>query len=227
MTARRLGVIPSGLVVAAAALAGLGCGWTGHAVLVDDGGTTTGVRPAPSPTASPTVSATSDLLSEANVLAEDDLALIGWRTVHLDVIGDGEPQFAYSCQRDSLTGVADPAGVISADWTRGQSLTAGETVAELDSPPQAATLYRRLVRWYDTCTSGGAAISTARFAEVSTADGSAKVWLIGRFPGLNASYSILARSSDRVALVDLYGDATRIDRDGLAALARATISRLG
>jgi hypothetical protein len=214
-------------------LAGAGAGLAGHTVAAGHpapgrASSSTGA-PTGSPTGSSTGSAAPRFLGSANLLAARDFEAIRWHGVRVEGEGNGEPQFAYACQRRALA-ASSPTGTISATWNLHGSFTAAETVAELPSPPQARGLFTRLARWYEQCTPGapgsGPVTPTELLDTVQTAHGTAQVWRVGT-DGRRPTYGVVARGRLRIGLVDLYGDATPPDPAGLSGLARDAIDRLG
>jgi len=219
-----------------AALAGAGTGSAGHAVVagspVGSPAPARGSSPgASSPGVSPDASGAPapGFLGAANLLAPSDFEAIGWHGARVEGEGNGEPQFAYACQRRQL-GASGPTGTISAAWSLHGSSIAAETVAEMTSPPQARALFSRLGSWYEHCTPGAAGAGPVTPTElldiVRTAHGSAQVWRVGA-DTRRPTYGVVARGALRVGLVDLYSDAAPPDPAGLAALARDVIDRLG
>jgi hypothetical protein len=212
---RRLGAAASVAILLASAVAGAGAGVAARA-------TTDG--PAP-PTGDRSASA-DRVLTSADVLAASDFGAVGWQDLQVDHVVNGEPQFAYACQRASLTGIARPAGTVSAAWTVRQGLTAAETVAQLENPPQASELYRRISGWYRDCGGADPTPSTL-VASVDVAGGAGQVWRLGRAAAGDSPYGLVVRAGDRVGMVDLYGDVTPVDASGLRDLATRAVERLG
>ncbi|CAI9411839.1 hypothetical protein [Nocardioides sp. T2.26MG-1] len=226
---RRIGRAAALLLLAASLVAGTGAGLAGHALTDEPSAPTStgpgadaGVTPSNGTSASP-----DGLLGADDLLSTTDFATIGWPTLKIESLTNGEAQFAYACQRTSLGEAAGPVGTVSVSWDRESSFTAAQTVAQIDTPPQARHLYDRISGWYRHCTSGAGKRPSLLVASAATAGGTAQVWRIGRAAPEHAAYGVLARSGDRVCLVDVYGDVTPVDPEGLRELARQTAERLG
>lgn len=156
---RRLSTVRALLVVAVSLVAGATTGVAGHAL------TRATPPPADAPSAAPSPAAAasrSAFLGAGNVLAAGDFAVLGRHDLVVDSEGNGEPQFAYACQREQLSATGYPTGIISATWSSPRTLSGAEVVAQLGNAPQTRSLFATLVRWHEHCTPGGAGPITRR-----------------------------------------------------------------
>ncbi|WP_296606839.1 hypothetical protein [Nocardioides sp.] len=221
---RRIGRTAALLVLAASVVAGTGAGLVGDALTSPGPGP---IGRGSGPTTGTDTPSPDGLLGADDLLTTSDFETIGWPALRVDSLASGEPQFAYACQRTSLAEAAGPTATVSVEWTADAGFTAAETVAELDAPPQARQLFRRVSGWYRDCTAGTGSRTPSTLAiSVEGADGAAEVWRLGPAPAEHAAYGVLARAGERVALVDVYGDTTPVDPAGLRDLAQHAVDRL-
>ena len=223
---RRLSTVRALLVVAVSLVAGATTGVAGHAL------TRATPPPADAPSAAPSPAAAasrSAFLGAGNVLAAGDFAVLGRHDLVVDSEGNGEPQFAYACQREQLSATGYPTGIISATWSSPRTLSGAEVVAQLGNAPQTRSLFATLVRWHEHCTPGGAGpITPSKLLDtVRTTNGVARIWRVTDIDERHPTYVVVARGRDRIGLVDLYSDATPPDPSGLRSLARKAVDRLG
>jgi hypothetical protein len=225
---RRLSTVRALLVVAVSLVAGATTGVAGHALTGTTSPPAGAPSGAPSPGAAPSRSA---FLGAGNVLAAGDFAVLGWHDLVVDSEGNGEPQFAYACQREQLSATGYPTGIISATWSSPRTLSGAEVVAQLGNAPQTRSLFAMLVRWHEHCTPGGGGSGpvtpSTPLDTVRTSQGAARIWRVTDIDERHPTYVVVARGRDRIGLVDLYSDPTPPDPSGLRSLARKAIDRLG
>lgn len=223
---RRFSTVRALLVVAVSLVAGATTGMAGHAL------TRTTPPPADAPSAASSGGAAasrSAFLGAGNVLAAGDFAVLGRHDLVVDSEGNGEPQFAYACQRQQLSATGYPTGIISATWSSPRTLSGAEVVAQLGNAPQTRSLFATLVRWHERCTPGGAGpVTPSKLLDsVRTTNGVARIWRVTDIDERHPTYVVVARGRDRIGLVDLYSDGAPPDPSGLRSLARKAVDRLG
>lgn len=212
-------------LLAAAVLAGSGAGIAGNAL---SGGTPGSDDRRPGTATSPPSASDDPLLGGDDLLATTDFAAIGWPDLEIDTLANGNPQSVYTCQRTSLGGLADPNGVVSVSWRSASGPTAAESAAQTATAPQARRAFSVLSGWYRTCTDGaGRRADSTLVASVEDGRRVAEVWRIGEAAPDRAIYGVAVRAGDRIAMVDLYGDVTPVEPDGLEQLATQAMERLG
>jgi ribosomal protein S11 len=216
---RRIARPVATLVLTASLVAGAGAGLTARAL-------TDGSPGSPQDTPGTTSPSSDDLLGVDDLLTTTDFETIGWPPLRVESLVNAEPQFAYACQRMPLSDAGGAEGTVTVTWDRGTAFTAAQTVAQLASPPQAKELYDRVSGWYRHCTGGSRrAQPSTLVTSVATSGAVAQVWRIGG--GADAAYAVLARSGDRVGMVDVYADVTPVDPDGLHDLAARVAQQVG